>query len=437
MRTELIVYIDTLGVGAATAVAEGAARLGVGTALVCPHGSGPQSSSPFIRIVETRNFSLPNLRKILATLDRSYKIRGIHSSFGPFRADGFLHGHVATLAMERGLPHSPVHALAAATNKFVGRSRLAAAGVPDVPFALATDEMSASNVARHIGYPVVLKPLTGVGSSLVFRCGDDREVRTNWRRAMKALPCAHYEQVRMTPHTFEIAPGAVMYFDPSRMMLVERYLRGREASVECMVVGHRVRALVVHDKLSVEEKSATVLEHLLVAPPVRFTTREVHKLRDHAVRAITAFGLQDVFCHVEMRWVDGLGPRVLEINPRIGAGCVTDSIETFTELDVDAVRAQLIMGAAPWRIRTRHAGRHAMIFLFAPRSGTLRRLEGLERIANLPRVRAVRFMREVEDRVGGDTEEGFLASVWTEVKDEKDAHRVYARIRALAQIRVR
>ena len=58
-------------------------------------------------------------------------------------------------------------------------------------------------------------------------------------------------------------------------------------------------------------------------------------------RAIAAFGLRDTFCHVELRWVDGAGPRVLEINPRIGAGCVTDSIETFTNLDVDAVRALL------------------------------------------------------------------------------------------------
>lgn len=437
MRAELIVYIDTLGVSAAVSLAEGAARLGVSTALICPRGSRPRCGSGFDCIVETNDFSLHNLRRALATLDRSYRIRGIHSSFGPFRKDGFLHAHVATLAMERGLAHSPVEALAAATNKFLARSRLATSGVPDVPFALGIDEASVRALAQRVGYPVVLKPLTGVGSSLIYRCNNDREVRANWRRATKALPRAHYDQLRMAPHTVETAPGVVMYFDPLRMMLVERYLPGREVSVECMIVGRQVQTLVVHDKLSVEETSATVLEHLLIAPPVRFTRREVRKLCDHAVRATAALGLRDLFCHVELRWVDGVGPRVIEINPRIGAGCVIDSIEAFTNLDVDAVRALLIMGQTPPRFQIRRAGHHAMTFIFAPRSGTLLRLDGIESIGGLPRVSAIRVMREAGEAVGGDTEEGFLAAVWMKVNDEEDARRAYAKIRTLARIHLR
>ena len=281
-RRPLIVYIDAFGVATAETIADAAARRRIATALVCPPGALSAQDGRIVRIIETNDFSIANLRRLLARLDRGYRIRGLYSLFGPFRADGFLHGAVATLAAERGLAHSPQLALAAATNKFFARYCLGAAGVPDVPFGVASDETSLLAIARRIGYPVVLKPLTGVGSSLIFRCRDDAEARRLWRRAMRQLPGAHYEQLRMAPHAIATAQGAVFAFDPSRSMLVERYLPGREASVECLVADDRVIPLVVHDKLDVEEITGSVLEHLLVAPPLRFTRSEVRQLRSHA-----------------------------------------------------------------------------------------------------------------------------------------------------------
>src|ERR1700745_2283445 len=90
--------------------------------------------------------------------------------------------------------------------------------------------------------------------------------------------------------------------------------------------------------------------------------------------------------------------------PRSGAGCLADSIETFAGLDVDAVYVSLILGARLPRIRRRKAPRHAMIFLFSPRAGTLTKLDGLEAVNDLPECRVVRVMHEVGDIVGGTSE---------------------------------
>jgi predicted ATP-grasp superfamily ATP-dependent carboligase len=135
--------------------------------------------------------------------------------------------------------------------------------------------------------------------------------------------------------------------------------------------------------------------------------------------------------------VPGTGPRILEVNPRIGAGCVTDSIETFTNLDVGAARVSLILGEKLPPLKFRKAPRHAMIFLFAPRTGAITRLDGFEEINALPRVGSVRLMHQVGDSVGGDNEEGFIASIWAEAKDENQAGRIYSKIRKLARIEVR
>ena len=436
-RPPLIVYIDALGAGLSESIAEAAAARGIATAVICPPGEMRGRRQFVWRVIRTRDFSLDNLRRLVAAIERSHSIRGFYSLFGPFRRDAFLHGHVATLAAERGLSHSPPSALAAATNKFFARYCIGAAGVPDVPFGLAFEEAAALSVARGIGYPVVLKPLTGVGSSLIFKCRNDAELRRFWHKARRELPRAHYAQLRMAPHSIAAPCGAVFTFDPARMMLVERYLPGREASVECIVVGDNVTPLVVHDKLDVEEITGSVLEHLLVAPPLRFTPREVKALRSHAAAAIRALGLRNTLCHVELRWVDGEGPRILEINPRVGAGCVADSIATFTNVDADAARLSLILGERPPPVRRRKAPRHAMVFLFTPRSGTITRLEGLEAVNDWDDTAVVRVMQEVGNRVGGDLEEGFVASIWLEAKNEKQARQAYARIRRRVRIVVR
>jgi hypothetical protein len=433
----LIVYIDTMGVGTADAIAEAARERKIGTALICPPGSRVAGDHRFECVVETENFHIDNLRRLIGRLDRRYSIRGLHSMCGPYRSDGFLHASVAEIAAERGLAHSPPDALAAATNKFLTRLRLAQADVPDIPFGLATDAVSLAAIARTIGYPVILKPLTGVGSSLIFRCNNAAEARASWSKAMRLMPRSYYEQLRMAPHAERTKHGAILHFDPVKSMLVEQYLPGREASVECVVTGDAVIPLVVHDKLNVEEKSGFVLEHLLVAPPLRFTRAEIEQLRNHAVAAVRAIGLRNTFCHVELRWVPGVGPRILEVNPRIGAGCVTDSIETFTNLDVGAARISLILGEKLPPLKFRKAPRHAMIFLFAPRTGVIGRLDGFEEINELPGVGAVRLMHEVGDSVGGDNEEGFIASIWSEAKDESQAGRIYSRIRKLSRIEVR
>jgi biotin carboxylase len=435
-RRSLIVYIDAIGVPTVESLAEAAGRSRIAIAVICPRGSLPTPSRHIARVIETDDFGIDNLRRVVAQLDRDYRVAGLCSLFGPYRTDGFLLGSVATLAAERGLPHSPPLALAAATNKFFARYCLARAGVPDVPFGLATDERSLLATARSIGYPVVLKPLTGVGSSLIFRCDDDREARRAWRRAMRRLPYAHYEHLRMAPHAIAVPPGVVFSFDPSRSLLVERYLPGREASVECLVVGRRVIPLVVHDKLDVEEIPGSVLEHLLVAPPLRFTTAEVRRLRSHAAASIRALGLRNTFCHVELRWVDGVGPRIVEINPRLGAGCISDSIETFTNLDVNAARLALIIDRHLPKIAMRAAPRHAMVFLFTPRSGRITRIDGLDEVNEWDGVKAVRVMHEVGDDAGGDTEEGFVASIWLKARNELEARRACRRIQNRVRIDV-
>lgn len=438
MSDPAIVYIDTLYVNTAANLIESAARRGLKTAIICPPGAWSRETPRPTRVVETLDFSLDNLRRILSKLERKFEVRGFYSCFGPFRREGFVLENVATLAAERKLSYSPASALYKATNKYLAREALSAAGVPNVRYALATDDASLLNATRSVGYPLVLKPLTGVGSSLILKCNNDREALKNFRLALKELPRAHYAQLRMASHRFRTLDGRLMRFRPRRSMLVEQYIGGREASVECLVVGKTVLPLVVHDKIGLQETRKIVFEHLLIAPPERFTPAEIAEIRDYAVEVIRAIGLKNMFCHVELRYDKKLGPLLLEVNPRIGAGCIRDSIETFTGLDVSSLQLSLVLGktSVP-RALTRRRKRYALVSLFSPRSGILCEFAGLRRVLELPEVRVVRVGHDLGDRIGGDSEEIFLATIFMEAADSKAAWKSYERIKKLVRIRVK
>lgn len=413
-----------------------AARLDIDTVLVCPPGHAPEAHG-FARVVETDDFSPTALQRVLVELERGWDVVGITTSFGAFRPEAFVQESVAVLAEARHLPHTSPQALSRVTNKYLARDALHAAGLPVGRFGLAYDEPSARECARRVGVPLILKPLTGVGSSLILKCTTEQEVVDRFREGIELLAVGHYPQLRMAAHAARRADGEQMAFDPARSLLAEEYFDGREASVECLVVDDEVIPLVVHDKTVVDERSRVVFEHVLVAPPERFTTDEVHELEDYAVRAVRGLGLRWRFCHVELRYVDGVGPRLLEVNPRIGAGCVLDSIETFWGFDVSAMLLDLVLGTARAPVRQpRSTEPHAMAFLFSPRSGVLRRFSGLDAVRALPEVEVVRQECRPGLAVGGDFEEAFLASIWMRAPDAAAAQASYERILGLVEIEV-
>ena len=51
-------------------------------------------------------------------------------------------------------------------------------------------------------------------------------------------------------------------------------------------------------------------------------------------------------------------------------------------------------------------------------------------------INAVRVMSEIGERVGGDTEEGFVASIFLEARNEREARRACARIQKRVRIEV-
>lgn len=367
----------------------------------------------FDHVVHTDTFELETLRRIANEMDTILPIAGIATMVGLFTPHGLLGAHVASLAEDRGLPTQNTDALYRTNNKYLMRDALRAAGVPCVDFGMATDEETAKEHANRIGYPVILKPVTGVASHLILKCNNEEELLKHFRLAMEKLPVAAYD-VYTYPHSYPDKAGNMHHFDPVHSMLVEKYLDGREASVECVLAEDKIIPLLVHDKVKVTEGARVVYEHLLVVPPVRFTDAEVQEMKDYAVAALEAMNLKNSLSHVELRYDKDLGPQILEINPRVGGMCVHDSLKAMCGFDALSAQINLAQGTfvLDGSYHESKTDIHAMFTLYPEHAGVFKSVSGIEDLEQLPGVEYVQLTVPTGTTINGDDEEVFLLMVW-------------------------
>ncbi|GAA3298957.1 hypothetical protein GCM10020295_35880 [Streptomyces cinereospinus] len=248
-----------------------------------------------------------------------------------------------------GLPGPDGDAVAACRAKDVQRERHRAAGVPVPGFRAVEDAAAAVAAAESLGYPVVLKPVSGSGSVGVRLCRDADNTR-QWAHRL-------------------LDDGAI-----SRI-LVEEAVAGPEFSVETF--DGRVVTVVAKHVGPVPYFVET--GHDVPAATPGSTTRA---LGETAVRALSALGLGWGAAHTELRWSVG-GPVVIEVNPRLAGGMIPVAVRAALGVDlVDAVVARA--AGLPAAVTAPGAGHAAVRFVRATREGRVTAVRGLPAAAAPP-----------------------------------------------------
>ncbi|WP_231977793.1 ATP-grasp domain-containing protein [Streptomyces sp. TLI_053] len=221
------------------------------------------------------------------------------------------------------LPGANIQGVRACRDKHLGREALAAAGVAQPASRAVASLEQAREEAQAIGYPVVLKPRALAASVGVVRVDGADALETAYREASEAR--------------FDEVPR------DDAWVLVEEYLDGPEISVESMCRGGRVTPLFVARKSlgfppQFEEVGHTVsaADPLLDDETVRRVLQETH----------TALGLDTLVTHTELR-LTRTGPRVVEVNARLGGDLIPYVAQLATGVDYGMVVADLVAGAEP------------------------------------------------------------------------------------------
>jgi S-sulfo-L-cysteine synthase (3-phospho-L-serine-dependent) len=254
--------------------------------------------------------------------------------------------------------------------------------VPVPEYAEADTEEAAIAAARRFGLPVVVKPVTGSGSIGVRLCRTIAEVAEH---AARLLAATANERGQSVP----------------RRILVERYVRGPEYSVETfgpVAVG-------------------VTRKHLGPAPyfvetghdfPAPISGDLLRRLERTALAATRRLGIGLGPAHVELRH-DGRTPMVIEVNPRLAGGWIPRLVHEATGIDLVTETLRAFSGAAV-RLQAHRCRAASIRFVLPCRAGVLHEVTGVEAARHIPFVtdaeiyhragETVRRSGDFRDRIG-------------------------------------
>jgi biotin carboxylase len=228
----------------------------------------------------------------------------------------------AELATRLGLPGDPA-AIRRCRDKHATRTALAAAGVPQARSIAVADVEAATSAAASIGYPVVVKPRALSGSFGVVRVDGPDALAAAFRHAA--------------------GQGITGVSTMDENVLVEEYLDGPEISFD--TVRHRgidSAVTLAHKQLGYPPYFEEVGHVVAAADPLLADAA----LWDVVTGALDAVGLRDGWAHTELRFTSG-GPKVVEINARIGGDMIPYLGRMATGVDPGLLAAAVACGRQP------------------------------------------------------------------------------------------
>lgn len=261
----------------------------------------------------------------------------------------------AAVASRLGLPGARPEAVLECRDKWRQRLRLAEAGVGVPEFRVAASGRAAAAAGREIGFPVVVKPVSGSGSVGVKLCEEAGEVEAH---AAALLRQEQNERGQPLP----------------RYVLVEQLITGPEYSVETM--GTSV--------IGITGKRLGPLPHFVEIGhdfPAHFSEREDEIISQTARDALKALSLGWGPAHIELRLGAG-GPKVIEVNPRLAGGFIPELVRLARGIDLIGETIRLVSGGTPRLESTRR--RYASLrFILAREGGVLSARNNLDAAAQV------------------------------------------------------
>jgi biotin carboxylase len=299
----------------------------------------------------------------------------------------------ATVAARTGLPHNPVEAVMAATDKAAQRSRWAAAGVCQPAFQIvpAGADGALAGAAAGARFPCVVKAVSLSGSQGVLRADDEAGVIAAAARIRSVLHRA----------------GRPAH-EP---LLIEEYIPGLEVSVDGLLTNGSLAVTAVFDKP--DTPAGPTFEETLLVTPSRLPEQVLAATLTTAERAARALGLQHGPIHAELRIDTRQGrqaPAMLELAARSIGGLCARALHFPGGVSLEELVLANALGHRP---PPPHLGRPSgVLMLHAERAGTLRAVDGKAEAAAIPGITGLTITVPVGQRVHplpeGDRYLGFI-----------------------------
>ncbi len=252
------------------------------------------------------------------------------------------------IAYALGLPGLSPDAARIARDKRLTRATLYASGDTHSIRSFSVNSVDDLKIAvGRVGLPAVLKPIAGADSIGVKRVNSLEGGLVAFQESRVAMGsvvinsgvlCLPPDPVLKSP----LLPALEKTTTPS--FLFEEYLDGPEVDVDLVMYSGECVYAAVSDNGETVEPYFTETYGVL---PSRLSREAQESLEQLAVASVLVLGLESGVFHVEAKLTTSRGPRLIEINARMGGGPIWEMHKRVNGIDLAAEQIRIACGRPP------------------------------------------------------------------------------------------
>ena len=299
----------------------------------------------------------------------------------------------ARLAHHLRLPFPSLEAIVHARNKFEARNLWKKAEILTPAAAIASNLNETLDFFRCIKRTIVLKPISGSGSELLFWCRNEEEIRKSVQVMEEQLPRRKSNPLfKSIPSISGAAP-----VDPCKTWIAEEFIQGPEFSYDFILQDGQVQILRETGKTKASEQTfGSILAYTF--PPSYPKAFSPEIFSDILKRATKSLGYNWGYFMVDFI-IGHDQPTIIEISPRPGGDSIPDLIEIATGHDLIGAYLDFSTGRCPSfkRVNT-YSDSFVSINIYAPGKGTITYLDASQ-ILSQAWVKALFLKKSVGDFV--------------------------------------
>lgn len=211
----------------------------------------------------------------------------------------------AFLAQEYALPYPTVESIRLCRDKYASKTLWQQHEVNCPQVRLVQSAKGVFDFLQTINSPCVIKPVSGSGSELVFKCNNNNDCEKWAGILLKELK--DRERCRL-------------YTDATSWFLAEEFIPGKEYSCDCIVRDTCVEIIRLTKKIHQKNKLVGTIKGYALRryPPIDFSA---DVLEQTLLNGAKALGLSHAICMVDFLVCDS-EIVLLEMTPRLGGDCI-------------------------------------------------------------------------------------------------------------------
>jgi carnosine synthase len=227
---------------------------------------------------------------------------------------------VARLCEALGLPGFRPEAVDAARDKHRTRACMAAAGLPTPRNSLIKSAAELQAAASKVGFPAVLKPVSGAASLGVKKVESSRQLADCYAEVVAELSSLVVSSGALIKGDGKNSNGVDAKNMVDLTVLLEQYLDGCEVDIDVVMSDGEWYYAAVSDNGPTLEP---YFNETWAASPSLIDKDKQRELKELAIASVKALGFSCGVFHVECKYTS-TGPQLIEVNARMGGGQVRE-----------------------------------------------------------------------------------------------------------------